>query len=149
MTEPVRREAILIRLDALHRAVVRLRAHQSTSITEYLHNQDEQWIVERGLQLAAEAALDICSHIAAALRLPPPEDYTQAVDRLATAGILPAPFAAEFRKIGGFRNVLTHAYLEIDPQTVHTVLVDRLDDFDVFARHVAAFLDRPASPVDT
>jgi uncharacterized protein YutE (UPF0331/DUF86 family) len=99
-------------------------------------------VVERGLQLASEAALDICSHLAAALQLPPPEDYAQAVERLADTGILPPPFAAEFRKIGGFRNILTHGYLDIDPRIVHGVLVEHLADYEVFARHIAAFLDR-------
>ena len=142
MSEPYRRQAIMSRLDAMCRAVIRLRSHQETPLADFLRNQDEQWIVERGLQLAAEAALDICNHIAAALQLPPPEDYTQAVDRLAEAGILPGSFAAEFRKIGGFRNILTHAYLEIDATIVHQVLVERLQDFDLFARHIAAFLER-------
>ena len=140
MTEALRREAIVARLDALHRAVAHLRAHQKTTLAKYLRDEDEQWIVERGLQLAAEASLDICSHIAAALRLPPPVDYTQAVDRLAEAGVLPAAFAAQFRKIGGFRDLLTHAHLEIDPHIVHQALVERLDDFDAFSRHIAAFL---------
>ncbi len=142
MNEPYRRDAIMSRLDALRRTVARLRAHQGTALPAFLADEDEQWVVERGLQLAAGAALDICSHLAAALRLPAPEDYTQAVDRLAEAGILPAAFAREFRKIGGFRNVLTHAYLDIDPRIVHRVLVEHLAEYEVFARHVAAFLDR-------
>ena len=139
----LRRQAVVSRLDAIRRAVERLRPHQARPLDAYLADADGQWIVERGLQLAAEATLDVCAHLVAALHLPPVDDYTQAIDRLGAAGILPAQFAARFRAVGGFRNVLVHGYLEIDPRQVHEVLCDHLDDFLAFARHVAAWLDQP------
>ena len=132
----------MTRLSAIRRAVERLRPHQATSLDDYLKDPDRQWLVERGLHLAAEATLDVCNHLAAALQLPPPEDYTQAVDRLGEADVLPAAFASQFRKIGGFRNVLVHAYLEVDPRQVHQVLRDHLDDFLTFARYVGEYLER-------
>ena len=136
----LRRDAILARLDAIRRAVERLRPHQDVPLAAFLGNDDEQWVVERGLHLAAEATLDVCNHLAAALRLPAPEDYTQAIDRLAEADVLPRDFAARFRRVGGFRNVLVHAYLEIDPRQVHAVLTRRLDDFLTFAQHIGTYL---------
>lgn len=136
----VRREAVLNRLDALAHAVARLRPHQATPIERYVADEDEQWVVERGLHLAAEATLDVCNHLVAALRLPAAQDYTQAIDRLSDAGILPAAFATRFRQVGGFRNILVHDYLEIDPKQVHQVLCDHLDDFLLFAQYIAAYL---------
>jgi len=139
----LRRDAILNRLDAIRRAVERLRPHQAVSLEAFLADGDEQWVVERGLHLAAEAALDVSNHLAAARRLPAPEDYPQAIDRLADAGILPRDFAARFRRVGGFRDLLVHAYLDIDPRQVHLILTGHLEDFLTFAQHIATFLARP------
>lgn len=102
----LRGEALIARLEAVGRAVARLRPHQATSLEACLANEDEQWLVERGLPVAAEATLDACQHLVAALRLAPMEDDTQAIDRVAAAGVLPAEFATRFRQVGGFRNVL-------------------------------------------
>ena len=95
--------------------MARLRRHQLTALEAYLADEDEQWLFERGLHLAAEATLDVCHHLSAALRLPAAEDYTQAIERVADAGILPAAFAARFRQVAGFRSLLVQACIEIDP----------------------------------
>jgi uncharacterized protein YutE (UPF0331/DUF86 family) len=137
----LQREAILARLDTIRHVVDRLQRHRTTPLDVYLADEDEQWIVERGLQRAAEAVLDICGHVAAGLGLRPVEDYTQGVDRLGEAGLLPADFVARFRGIGGFRNVLVHEYLDIDPRRVHEALGHGLDDLLTFAGHIAAYLE--------
>ncbi len=138
----LQREAICRRLDTIRHAVERLRAHRDVPLGEYLADEDEQWIVERGLQRAAEAVLDVCSQMAAALHLPAPQDYAESVDRMALAGVLPPDFVATFRKMAGFRNVLVHGYLDLDPRIVHATLQEHLDDFLRFARLVAAYLPR-------
>lgn len=144
MTPALRREAVEKRLEAIRHAVERLRPRQALSLEAYVGDEDQQWIVERGLQRAAEAVLDVSLHLCAAMRLQAPEDYTQAIDRLAEAGVLPAAFAADFRKTGGCRAILAHGYLDVRPEQVYRVLRDHLDDFLTFARHVAAYLRREA-----
>jgi len=54
--------------------------------------------------------------------------------------VLPAEFATRFRGVAGFRNVLVHAYLDVDLGRVHAVLNDHLDDFTEFARHVEGWV---------
>ena len=44
--------------------------------------------------------------------------------------MLPAEFLARLRPIAGFRNVIVHGYLDVDPRVVHRVLIERLDDFE-------------------
>lgn len=63
-------------------------------------------------------------------------------DRLAELGAIPAEFATRLRPIAGFRNVLVHGYLQVDLAVVEQVLKEKLDDIEVFARHIEAFLDR-------
>src|SRR5688572_14573542 len=98
---------------ALGQAVKVLRNHQGRSLEELASDQEERWIVERGLQLCAQNTLDIAIHLAARAGRDVP-DYTAAIDRLADLGVLPSDFAASFRGMAGFRNVLVHGYLDVE-----------------------------------
>lgn len=124
---------------ALDQALQTLRPHQARSLDEIRSNREERWIVERGLHLCAQNVLDIATHLAASAGQDVP-DYATALDRLAELEVLPTAFVDRFRRMAGFRNVIVHGYLDIDPAVVHRVLTERLDDFAEFARHVERYL---------
>ncbi len=126
-------------LFALQDALGRLRKHSGHSVETLRVDVDLRWIVERGLQLCAQNALDIATHIAAGSGLDAP-DYASAIDRLAELSVLPPDFARRLRAIAGFRNVLVHAYLQVDPQVVDAVLKHGLDDLDTFVQHIERWL---------
>jgi uncharacterized protein YutE (UPF0331/DUF86 family) len=138
---PGQLDASLVRrhLAALDRAVQQLRRHAGRS-PDALRDLDEAWAIERGLQICVQNCLDVATHLAAAAGRDVP-DYATAVDRLAELGALPGDFARRFRGVAGFRNVLVHAYLELDPALVHGILNERLEDFRTFAAHVEKYLD--------
>ena len=68
-----------------------LRRHQGKPVEALAENAEERWIVERGLQLCAQNALDIATHLAASAGHDV-TDYAAAIDRLADLMILPQPF---------------------------------------------------------
>ena len=45
-----------------------------------------------------------------------------------------------YRQMIGLRNRLVHAYEGVDPDILHRVLVEELDDFDRFIEDVTALL---------
>jgi uncharacterized protein YutE (UPF0331/DUF86 family) len=120
---------------ALDEAVQNLRRHAGRPLAALQADADERWTVERGLQLCAQNALDIATHLAASAGRDAP-DYASAIDVLGDLGVLPADFASRFRAIAGFRNVLVHGYLGVDLSRVHQLLNVGLDDFADFARFV-------------
>ena len=126
---------------ALRRAVDELQRHTGGPI-EALEDWDELRIVERGLQLCAQNALDIATHLAAGAGRDV-TDYASAVDALVDLGVLDRSFAASFRSVAGFRNILVHGYLEIDLEILHQVLNTRLSEFGAFANAIEEHLDRP------
>lgn len=138
---PGRSDAELVRrhLAALDGALARVRRYSGRSLESLRSEPDTLWAVERGLQLCAQNALDIATHLAASAGRDA-ADYSTSIDRLAELGILPADFAARFRGIAGFRNVLVHAYLELDLALLHRILNERLDDFAQFAEEVERWL---------
>ena len=130
---------------AIDEAVQTLRRHQGKPVELLGSHREELWVVERGLQLCAQNALDVATHLAASAGRDVP-DYGAAVDRLRDLGILPPEFAARFRAVAGFRNVVVHGYLDVDPRIVHRLLNERLDDFGEFARHIDRHLRSQHSP---
>lgn len=134
-------DAALVRrhLLALDAAVRQLRRHAGRPLEALTADLDVVWAVERGLQLCAQNVLDVATHLAVGHGQDTP-DYTAAIDALQRLGILPADFAARFRGIAGFRNVLVHGYLDVDLPRVHALLNEHLDDFAEFAAHVNAHL---------
>ncbi|MGA9312164.1 MAG: DUF86 domain-containing protein [Pseudonocardiaceae bacterium] len=70
-----------------------------------------------------------------------PEDYGSAFRDLAAVGILERDLADRLRLATGLRNVLVHAYLDVDPSRIWTHL-GRLDDLEDFARAADEYLGR-------
>jgi uncharacterized protein YutE (UPF0331/DUF86 family) len=124
---------------ALDEALQTLRQYQGVPIAELRSGRGQLWAVEWGLHLCAQNALDVAAHLAAAAGRDVP-DYAAAIDRLAEMAVISPEFAARFRGIAGFRNVLVHAYLDVDVAAVHRLLNEQLEDFVEFATQVQAHL---------
>ena len=122
-------------LIALRHALAALRRHAGVSPQSLRADSDLRWAIERGLQLCAQNALDISSHLASAAGLDP-ATYGSSIDCLVEAKVLPVQFGERFRGVAGFRNVLVHGYLDVDLDLVARLLSDSLDDFEEFAGHV-------------
>ena len=138
---PGRADSAVVRrhLLAMNAAVQNMQHHRDATIAELQVNRDRLWSIERGLQLIAQNALDIATHVVAAAGFDA-VDYATAIDRLATIGALSPEFAGRFRGIAGFRNVLVHGYLEVDLALVQRVLCERLPDFAEFAQSIERYL---------
>ncbi len=126
-------------LAELDDALRELREHQGKSIAALRDSTTKRWAVERGLQLCAQNALDIATHLAAAAGREP-ASYAGALDELVAMTVLPRKFGEEFRSVAGFRNAVVHGYLAIDIERVHQLLNQRLDDFVRFAQYVEEHL---------
>ncbi len=133
-------EVIRRHLAELGEALGHLRAYSGRTAADLRADAALRWTVERGLQLCAQNALDIATHIAAASGLDSP-DYATAIDRLGELAVLPADFAARLRPLAGFRNVLVHGYLQVDLTVVERVLREELDNLAAFAVHVEKHID--------
>jgi uncharacterized protein YutE (UPF0331/DUF86 family) len=134
-------EVVRRHLLALNRALQTLDAHRDRPVEALRSDPEELWIVERGLQLCAQNALDVASHLVASTGRDVP-DYASAIDGLSGIGVLSSEFAVRFRGVAGLRNVLVRGYLDVDPALIHSLLNERLGEFEEFARQVEAYLER-------
>jgi uncharacterized protein YutE (UPF0331/DUF86 family) len=96
--------------------------------------------VERWLQLAIEACIDIASHVVAAEGWPPPATARDAFRVLASHGRLPAELAERLGAAAGLRNLLVHDYVSVDLDQLARIVRDDLADLRHFAGLAASWL---------
>jgi len=96
-------------------------------------------IVERNLEVAAQACIDIANRIISMEQQEKPRDAYGAIEMLGNVGVLPREFAQSLAPIAGLRNILVHEYLEIDWNEVLRNLL-RLEDLYNFMEHVKRWL---------
>lgn len=97
----------------------------------YLLDRSLQREVERALQVSIQACIDVGAHIVAAGGLGAPSDYAGVFQLLARGAGLDRDLADHLKRAARLRNLLVHAYLEIDQDLIW----ESLDD----AEHLRAF----------
>ena len=96
----------------------------------------ERRFVERTLQLAIQAALDVASHIVSDRRLGEPRTNRELFDLLHRDGWIDERLTANLRNMAGFRDILVHGYDDVDIRIVRDVLDSHLDDLVAFVAAV-------------
>ena len=138
----VRPEAIRERLLRLEEVISRLEELRLAAPAAPPGSFRDAWASERGLQLAAEILFDVGNHILSAHFGVAAQDYEDIVAQLGAHGVIDAALRERLRGLGGFRNVLVHGYLRVDPARVADLLARAPADFSEFARAVRAWLAR-------
>lgn len=133
-------EILRRRLDALVRYLVRLEEFRNVDRGEFLRDPDVHHLAERYVHLAIESALDIANHVIADRGFEPPATYRDAFAILGRHGLLPEELSRRMQGWAGLRNVLVHAYLDIDHGIAWDAIQDELGDLRHFAATAAEWL---------
>ena len=115
--------------------------HQLRTLADYAKfdvDVVQQGFVERTLQVAIEAALDVASHIVSEERLGEPSSNHEMFVLLARAGWVDASQVDPLKRMTGFCNVLVHEYEDVDLAIVKLVATTKLGDLEAFVRAVSA-----------
>lgn len=124
------------KLSLLSRTIAKLEKYRDLSLSELTGNEERRDAIERALQVAVQACLDIGNHVIADLNLREPNDYKDIMVVLAEAGILPQERLEKYKKMAQFRNIIVHHYDEIDPATILSILRKDLGNLRAFARTI-------------
>lgn len=136
---------IIERVQRLLSDINELRDLQSeVSFEVYRQDKFKRKFIERTLQTALEACLDIGNRLISVAGLRQPADNRDVFLIMIEAGILPQERFEAFQRMAGFRNVLVHEYTKIDDAAVYGVFQKRLDDLAAFADAVLRYLDAGA-----
>jgi len=107
---------------------------------EILQDPYLQDIIERNLEVAAQAVIDIANRIISIEGLEKPREYFEAILRLGESDILPLDFAKKLAPLAGFRNILVHDYMDINWDEVYKNL-HQLNDISRFMNNVKDWMD--------
>lgn len=138
----LRIEALRERLAKLEEVITRLGDVARVSFDDFARDYRHGWLAERGLELAAQALLDIGNHILAGEFGESALEYEEIVRRLGERGVLSPSLTKRLTGLGGFRNILVHGYLRIDPRKVYDALQKSTTDFTDFEAEILKWLDR-------
>jgi uncharacterized protein YutE (UPF0331/DUF86 family) len=134
-------ESISNRLERLERLIELLEEVRSGGKLDYLADERLRAATERWLQLAEQTCIDLGAHLVSELSAPPPADYAGIFTSLADAGHLDGDLASRLITMARQRNILVHAYLDVDDEMVFESL-GHLDDLRDFAAAVQLIVAR-------
>ncbi|MBP8163754.1 MAG: DUF86 domain-containing protein [Propionivibrio sp.] len=121
----------------------RVRELQTLARLDLLESdiREERFVVHT-LQLAAQAAIDVASHIVSDDRLGEPRTNAELFELLHRAGWLGPDLTRAMRNLAGFRNIVVHGYEDVALGVVRDIVRDRLPDLLGFAAAIGDRLGR-------
>ena len=136
----LRVDAVRARLLKLEEVISRLEEIERAGVATPGGTFRDAWAVERGLQLGAEIVLDVGNHVLSAHFGVSAEDHEDVIAQLERCGVISHELRERLKGLGGFRNILVHDYLRLDPDRVaaHSARAPR--DFSDFVVALRAWL---------
>ena len=107
----------------------RFKAFSRQAIEE---DENIKGALERYLYLAVQAAIDLAEAIIAFKKFRKPTTLRESFDILQEEKIIEIDLAAKMGQMAGFRNIITHDYVDIDYDKVYDVLQNHLIDIEEF-----------------
>lgn len=95
--------------------------------------------IERILTLLVELSFSCNSHVATRILRRIPDSYAESFDLAARAGMISSELAGRLRPSAKMRDVLVHAYLEVDREQVAAAVPLAIAQYREYVRQVAAF----------
>ena len=139
---PLRREALLPRIDGITKNLKRLREFGARPRKEFLENEDLFDLAQHHLRLALEGVFHIASHILSRIPGTRATGYREIALALGVADIVDRTFAeGALVKMAGYRTRLTHFYHEITPEELYAILQDNLGDIETFLGAIKQVLE--------
>lgn len=99
---------------------------------------------ERLLTLLVELAFGVNSHVSVAVLARAPDSYRESFLLAAEAGLIDQALAEAMAPSAGLRNVLVHAYLDVDHDLVAAATATAPQLFGAYVRHAARWFARRA-----
>ncbi len=98
-------------------------------------------IIERNIEITAQAIIDIANKIISIEDFEKPKTYYDSIIILGKEGIIPIEFAKKLAPIAGLRNILIHEYLDIDTQEIYNYLKN-LNDLYEFGKYIKKWIKK-------
>ena len=122
---------------AIERHLNRVAQRLPTDPEELVPMSDASDAVILHLWQAVQAVIDLAASACVHFRLGTPQNYGDSFQRLAAAGFLAPGLAARLTRAAGFRNVVAHAYEQLDMGMVYRAAREGPADLRAFLKALA------------
>jgi uncharacterized protein YutE (UPF0331/DUF86 family) len=136
----VNEDIVLRLLNNIEGYVTELRRADDITHSKFIGDIRSQRFVERTLQIAVEACMDVAHHVISDEQWREPANYADAFMVLAENGVLRTEDAQRYRLMAQFRNKIVHYYEKVDPEQVFAILTNHLNDFTDYVAAVRAWI---------
>lgn len=116
---PLDRDVLAERVAAVERHLTRVAARLPADSTDFLPSTDASDAVILHLWQATQTVIDLAMSACLHFKLGAPSSYADAFGRLRAAGVIDDALATPLTAAAGFRNVVAHAYDQLDMARVH------------------------------
>lgn len=137
----VSRDLLRQRAKEIRNALAMLEEYANLSLEAFLASTQAVDAAKYRLVVGIEAAISICTHLAARVAHRTPESYSECFAILAQAGLLPPDLAGRLGRMARFRNLLVHLYWEVDDTRVWEALRTHVKDLDDYLLAVGQVLE--------
>ena len=132
----VDRELVLRRVAALDIYLGQLAEARQVDAAAYANDWRAQRVLERTLHLTIEVCMDLADHVIADRALPLPGTAAEAFTVLAREKVLDGDLATALARMVGFRNLLVHDYMRLDPRRVLELATTGVTDIERFRERI-------------
>ncbi len=129
-------EEIKAKISVVQERVRRLNSFSDISFETYLKDYTLKDAVERNIEVAIQACIDIARIIIKREGLREPEDNKGVFIVLAENGIISEESLRFLIPMAGTRNILVHGYDKVDDAIIFGVLKNHLNDFYIFLKEI-------------
>ena len=129
-------EEIKAKIAVVQERVRRLSGFKKLAFAAYLKNLTVKDAVERNIEVAIQACIDIARIIIKREGFREPEDNKGVFVVLSENGIISEDSLKFLIPMAGARNVLVHGYEKIDDAIIFAVLKKHVSDFNVFLKEI-------------
>ncbi|MDQ2790489.1 MAG: hypothetical protein DLM60_13575 [Pseudonocardiales bacterium] len=132
MSVAIDRELLAERAAAVDRHLRRVAEHLSPHAEDMQPLNTQTDAVVLHLWQAVQVVIDLAVSSCVRLGLGSPPTYADAFRMLANASLIPGELAQRLGRAAGFRNLVVHAYAELDLRRVHTAATSGPADLRAF-----------------
>jgi len=125
-------EVLKNKLSEIQKYLNIVKNYQDKTKDDLVKDQTLRGAVERYLYLLCQSTIDFAETLISHLNLRRPSTYGEIFEILNEQKIISQEITLKMKKMTGFRNILTHAYGEINLDIVLEVLQKDIGDFLLF-----------------
>ena len=127
-------DILLNKVAIIERCLTRIQQVYGNDEKNLLEDLTKQDSIILNLQRACEAGIDLAMHMVRKKGLGIPQESREAFELLERAGLISPELGQRMKRMVGFRNVAVHDYQELNYSLVHTIITERLGDFEQFCK---------------